>query len=233
MRAWTRKWVVVSMVAALVLVAAGCEGVSDGGAGALPNPQVGDTWVQNTVADANDYTFSLEVTGEEEVEGKKALKVEALIDPPIEGVFDSSIMFIDKATMDVIRTLFAGRSAGANITSGTTNSYEYAGGALYPLKVGKEVKVKESKETTTTVSGKTTSKTEVNNYTYRVEALEEITIPLGRFLSYKVVRYGEDGQAAETKWLSDKVGPLEVKQRYEDDSSAELVSYSYKAGAGK
>jgi hypothetical protein len=224
------KCVGMALIAVMALALAGCgdKGVEAGG---LPRPQIGDKWASNWFTSDGDFLFSGEVTGEDTVEGKRTWKVEFEIEPAAFDAFDKMVMYADKETMDVVRTHLSGRARGSSVSIGSAFRYEYTGPTLYPLAVGKEVKVKETEETTSTIAGRTTTEMEVKNYTYRVEAPELVTIPLGRFESYKVVKYDEDGEIVSIQWMSDKVGPFEVKfEGRVDDMTIELVSYSYKAG---
>ena len=62
--------------------------------------------------------------------------------------------------------------------------------------------------------------------TYKVEAIEEITVPAGKFSCFKIVEYDDTGQEHVTQWYSDKVKRFVKRIEHGDAETMELKSYS-------
>ena len=60
--------------------------------------------------------------------------------------------------------------------------------------------------------GRTQTETKKIIYTYKVEGIEEVSVPAGVFRCFKIVQYDDDaGIAISTHWESDRVRQYEVK----------------------
>jgi len=146
------------------------------------------------------------------------------IDPPYEEIFDAGRAWVDKATLRDIKGQTSGKYLGAPVTS--TFDTAYQGSSKYPLKVGKEVTITATTTMTTTVSGESETETEVDTYTFRVERIEDITVPAGTFRCFKIVEYDEHGTVSDEEWYADEP-KINVKSiDHETGEIMELKSYS-------
>ena len=199
--------------------------------GALPILEVGDKWVLRGVIEGTEYAMTLEVTGEDVVDGKESYVTETSIAPPLYGIVSSMTMKLDKSTMLATRLQFSGEYEDMPYIVESTYSYELLGQPLYPRQIGKEYKVIETETTTSTMLGETETETVTNTDTYRVEKIEQITVPAGTFRCFKIVKYDEAGTALTTSWESDKAKQISVKEiDHETGEVSELVSYSLSPG---
>ena len=187
------------------------EATVTGKEGALPVLSVGDKWVMKTVSGGNEFTATTEVIGEETADGKDCYIAAISMDPY------SGKEWVDKTTLFPVKD----ETSGATITY----SYQFTGDMLYPLQMNKECQVVQT--TTTTVKATGESNTETNTYIYKVEDIEQITVPAGTFNCFKIVMYDKDGTPVATKWESDETKMYMVKGiTSENGVTAELVSYS-------
>ena len=226
-------WVTALLVLALVLGGVGCGGEeTDATAeidGALPIWHIGDKWVSRGAFGGIEHTMTAEVIGEDVVEGKDCYAIAISYDPPVGGLAVSMIASVDKATMFPMRIEISGGLLDMLFAVTSTRSYQFTGAPHYPLYVGKELEVIETETTTRTVGGETETETETktNTGTYKVEAIEDITVPAGTFRSFKVVHYDDQGTALTTSWESPETRQYTVKQvNHESGDTFELISYS-------
>jgi len=120
-----------------------------------------------------------------------------------------------------------------------TYSYEWPDGPLWPLSIGKKVRVIESayEATEYTDTGETTNRhSSTMVYTYEVEGVESVTVPAGTFRCFKVLRYIEGlDTSIRTEWYSPdvknwiKTTESFSTEEYEASSTIELESYSLAA----
>ena len=146
---------------------------------------------------------SLKVTSEEVIDGKECYITQDSFEPPIGGVIRNVWMVFEKATMFLLRARMSGEYQGLPFVQASCHSYKFSGAPYYPLQVGKECQVTKTEIRTTTMLGKTQTETVTINYTYKVEGIEEITVPAGTFRCFKVVQYNDAGNALSTYWESD------------------------------
>jgi hypothetical protein len=140
-------------------------------------------------------------------------------------VISHALMVFEKATMFLLRARMSGEYQEFPFTHASSYSYEFLGKPYYPLQVGKECKVTKTETRTTTMLGKTQTETETINYTYKVERIEEITVPAGKFRCFKIVQYDNSGKALSTHWESNSVRRYEVKSiDHETGEVTELIS---------
>lgn len=197
--------------------------------GQLPILQTGDEWTSMIISNGIEYTLTIEVTGEDVINGIDCFIVEASFDPSYGGTVDSTTLNYNKETMLSIRAQTSGESMDMPYIVTGSYSYEFPGAPRYPREAGKEYEVIETLTTSTTITGETTTETEVNTYIYRVEKIEEITVPAGTFKCFKEVKYDETGMTAlETTWYSEKAKYSVKKIDHEYGDTTELMSYSVK-----
>jgi hypothetical protein len=80
---------------------------------------------------------------------------------------------------------------------------------------------------TSTIKQTGESNTETNTYTFKVENIEQITVPAGTFKCFKIVMYDKDGKPVITEWESDETKMYMVKGvDIQNSGTTELVSYS-------
>jgi len=179
--------------------------------GALPILSVGDKWVMKMISGGNESTATTEVIGEDIVDGKDCYIATISMDPY------SSKEWVDKTTLFPIKN----ESSGGT----TTYSYQFVGDMLYPLQINKECQVVETITSTIKETGE--SNTETNTYMFKVENIEQITVPAGTFKCFKIVMYDKNGTPVITEWESDETKMYMVKGvDPQNDVTTELVSYS-------
>ncbi len=195
--------------------------------GMLPTLSIGDKWVSKFISEGIEYTMTLEVTGEDVTDGKDCYIVEGSFEPPVEGFIDTVTAKYDKATMHPVRMQMSGEYEGKPFIAASSWSYDLTGDPTYPLEVGKEIEVVETETTTIKMLGETETETVTNTYIYKVEKIEEITVPAGTFRCFKIAKYDEAGTKVSTSWTSDKVKQVDVKTiNHETEEVTELISYS-------
>jgi len=179
--------------------------------GALPILSVGDKWVMKIISGGNEFTATTEVIGEDVVDGKDCYIATISMD------LYSGKEWVDKTT------LFPIKDESSRGT--TTYSYQFVGDMLYPLQMKKECQVVQTITTTIKETGE--SNTETNTYMFKVENIEQITVPAGTFKCFKIVMYDKDGTPVTTKWESDETKLYMVKGvDPQNNVTTELVSYS-------
>ncbi len=211
------------LILALVIGGVGCGGGE--GEGKLPTLNVGDRWVSRVMSEGIEYTTTWEVVGEDVTDGKNCYVMEGSFEPPAMGIISSASVKYDKATMRPVRMQMSAEFEGYVYVTAVGYSYS-PDETLYPLEVGKELEIIETVTTTTTVMGETQTETETNTYTFKVEGIEQITVPAGTFKCFKIVKYDEGGSALETEWHSDTTKWTVKMIDHETGDVTELVSYS-------
>jgi len=215
----------------LVLVASviACDGDDDDAenkAGQLPVLKVGDTWEYTNTEEGASYAITMEVTGEDEVEGADLYVVKMTIDPPAEGMIDEAIAGFDKELLLPIWMKMSGETEGTAFTAETEATYEISSGSRWPLEVGKEIVIIESTVTNIEAGDETYTENETETKTYKVEAVEKITVEAGTFECFRTVEYDENGEKVSTMWHSDKVKTSVKEIDHETGEAQELISYS-------
>ena len=207
----------------------GCSSDSDTASnldGALPMLEIGDTWVHKDTYKNNSLTISWEVTweviGEDVIEGIDCYIVQATssykLDPP-------AIVAVSKTTMDRVKMEIIEDIDNEPLVS--ILSYSYLDSTpRYPYELGKTWKSIEVEETNETYMGQTTIDKQERTYTYKVEQIEEITVPAGTFECFVTVKYDKDMSPVATSWRCPEVKLISVK--YVDNEvseTRELLSY--------
>lgn len=234
----TRGILIAILLLLLITAAIGCDDdgkpiiiptptPNDTISGELPILDTGDKWVARVISEGVEHTMTVEVTGEDIIGGKDCYVVESSIDPPAQGIIGSATAKLDKATMDAIRIETSGEYMGAPYSIASRVSYQYTRSLPYPLEVGKEFEVIETETSDYTIMGETETENITNIYTYKVERIEEVTVPAGVFRCFKVVQYDEQGTALSTEWHSPETKHYTVKELDHDTGDViELISYS-------
>lgn len=225
-----RKCVVASVIIALVLALANLiacgGGDNDKKEGVLPVLNIGDKWTQRGIIEGIEYTTTTEMVGEDVCDGKACYVIEITFEPSFAGLFTSMAGKFNKATMDLMRVQFTGKTKGETFIAASTYSYSYSA-FPFPYEVGKVWEVTETENSTFTIMGETETDKEENTHTYKVVGMETITVPAGTFECFKVVKYQDDDFPIDTYWKSDTVNLFDVKTYdHETDETMELISYS-------
>ncbi len=197
-------------------------------AGQLPVLNVGDTWEYINTQEGVPYALTMEVTGEDGVEGTDLYMVKMTVDPPLEGMIDEATAGFDKYLLLPMWTNMSGETEGTAFTAKTEATYEIVSGSRWPIEVGKEITITESTTTNIELGDETHTETEIETKTHKVEAIEEITVEAGTFECFRTVEYDENGEKVSTKWHSDEVKATVKEIDYETGETQELVSYSVK-----
>ncbi len=207
----------------LALIISICTACGETEQGAIPILKVGDTWVavQGTTA-GTEQTLTYVVTGEEVVDGIDCSVVELTNDPPGMGL-NSVVSQLDKMTMDHISGQMQYEIMDSSFVVDINASYQYTG-QRYPLKVGNTWEVT---ETVTTFMDETETGINQTTCTYEVEKIEKITVPVGIFSCFKVLKYDDSGVLLTTSWFSDETKHIAVKEIYHKNGDIlELISFS-------
>lgn len=188
---------------------------SENRAGQLPTWNMGDRWVYQGLSGGTSYTITEEVTDEAVFDGQDCWVMTLSVSP-------STLAFSATQEMDK-KTLYSLHVQSIGLEVEASYSYQFPGDEPWPLKVGKEYTVA---KTTTSSTYLSEGETETTTRLYRVEAVEEVTVPAGRFSCFRVVEYDDTGKQISVSWQSDQV-KQRVKYVESDDRNAlELQSYS-------
>lgn len=88
--------------------------------GVPPVLSVGDTWISTFVSDGIEYTETMEVTGEDIIDGKSCYVLEGTYEVPLIGIVDSVSAKYDKATNMLLRIQFSGEHMDMPFVSEST-----------------------------------------------------------------------------------------------------------------
>jgi hypothetical protein len=185
--------------------------------GELPTYEVGDQWVAKLTLGKLEYIVTQEV-----IEKNDCYILKALYKPPFMGIVSSTIETPKNIPSFPIRTEITGREGFKGVIE---CRYEFLDVSFWPLEVGKEVKVIEALKQTTIWGGKKNVENKKNTHIYKVEAIEEVSVPAGTFNCFRITESHEEGETLRIGWYSDKA-KVEVKSiDYEIGVAAELTSY--------
>jgi hypothetical protein len=173
--------------------------------GRIPILHVGDYWITEFVDNATTYTVTQNITGE----GTDYYLMYSAYDPPYRGTINST-GWLDKSTLNPIRM-----QGHSNYTYDTTTTpytynstilYTYQGGVPFPLIIGKEFNMTETIAYNMTMNSTTYTYIMNNSYTYKVEAIENVTVPAGTFTCFRMNYYNAtSGDLIYIFWWSDVV----------------------------
>jgi len=218
--------IAVALVVALVIPTA-CAKLAKFEEGVLPTLSIGDRWVSRVVFQGVEYTMTSQVSGEEVSDGNDCYVIDSSINPPFMGLLGRLRETIDKATMFPATQQMSGEYMDMPLLIAISYAHEFLGERLYPLAVGKEIKVIEAKTTTRTLTGETETNTVAATYTYKVDKMEQITVPAGTFRCFKIIKFDEANTVVSSYWTSDQVKQIHVKSLHHETGEVhELLSYS-------
>jgi|GEM_PF-2988987 len=200
--------------------------------GRLPILHVGDWWIMEFVSNETTYTMTQNVTGE----GIDYYIMYSEYDPPLMGEINGT-QWIDKSTTNPVTMQGQGEYTYENTTIPYTYNgtifYTYKGGVLFPLIVGKELNQTETYTMTYTMiiddTPYTNEYNSTNTYTFKVEAIENVTVPAGTFTCFKVNYWNAtSGALLYTMWYSDeaKTWVKYIDYTTTPETIAELKDYS-------
>ncbi len=219
------KKLLILVVTLLVLspAATGCGGES---AGQLPLWNIGDTWEFKTVTGAEESISTLEVVGEEVVDGRQCyvLQSEERVDTSPSPEIIRTTSCITKVTIDMIKIQMLDEDY--TIAQENTYSYEPGNRTLFPLQVGDELEQTVTVYRPYDLMGQEEVLTQTYTHICRVEAEEEITVPAGTFICFRIVDYDENNNAVITQWYSDEAKTYIKTVRHDIEFIDELISYS-------
>jgi len=220
----SKKAFLVICVAVLLLGTAVTIGCAKSKEGEIPTLRIGNSWTYEFSSQDVYYTSTEEVIGEGTVDGKDCWVIKESETPAYGGI-DSMTIRRDKSNLLIIQRQGSGTLMGVPFTLAETRSYLFDI-PFYPLELGNTVKAVETDKRTTTYLGQTQVEPKTTTTVYKVEQVEEITVPAGTFKCFKIVEYDESGVKLWTGWHSDKV-KMFVKEISEDSGVVwELKSYS-------
>ncbi len=191
--------------------------------GMAPILATGDIWIQGGF-NLNDveYTKTVKIIGEDNVQEKECYIAEVTHDPPI---IPNAIAAIEKSNMDILRIQASGEFNEMPFSSDTIYTYTYSE-PQYPIYVGKTWEETKTIETITTMLGETGINTSEEKINYKVESLDEVVVPADSFTCFRIVSHDNDGQKLHTYWYSNMVKSNVKIVNHETGETVELLSYS-------
>ncbi|KXA91033.1 hypothetical protein AKJ57_02660 [candidate division MSBL1 archaeon SCGC-AAA259A05] len=178
--------------------------------GKVPTFQVGDHWTIK-LSDENNYEFSYEITGKDELDNRACYVANISIEPPLKGLVENARAWISRRTMLPLRMQMG--------IFTFTYSYKYPDENRWPLFVGKEYTVIRTER-------RPSGEKEKKAFTVSVEKRENVAVPAGTFSAFKVVERNENGNRVETRWYS-KRAKMNVKTiDHESGEVQELLTSS-------
>ncbi len=220
---FVRVFIISSIFLLLIM---GCNEDNDEKQGSLPTFAIGDTWTARATEEDASYTMVHKVIGEDIIDGTECYVMEALVEPPVEGL-NKVLAYMDKSTLDPIKSQMSGESMGNLFVLDTIYTYSYSS-FQYPLEVGKSWDVQITETRTTNFNGQSTTDTTERLYFYEVEIIENITVPAGVFECFKIVQYDDTHSPLNTSWVSEETKLFDVKEIYhQSNESKELISCSF------
>ncbi len=230
MRKLTTVLAIICLMVGLMILSIACGSDDEtGGSGAtnpgeLPTLHKGDQWEYRAIDEDTEYHLTLTVT---DVGKFYTMKME--MDPPLMGTIDETTAQFDKKLLLPVSMEFTGedKETGMAFSLETEASYELSGDR-WPLVVGKEIEVTETSTDSMDIAGEDMTDTTTTVSTYKVEAVETITVEAGTFECYRIAKYDEFGEKELTSWHSDKVKSNVKQVDHEMNEVQELIDYSVK-----
>jgi hypothetical protein len=164
------------------------------------------------------------VIGEDITDEVNTIRLIITFEPALQGVLTTALM-VKKATLFRVK-LQAASIEGIPIRKVTEYDYNPSHATIYPFEVGKEPLVSRTEKTNVTTAGQTETEIVTHLFTYKVEGLEEVTVPAGTFMCYRIVKYDESGNKVNASWHSDEVKNVAKSLKHEFGETSELLSYS-------
>ncbi|MCP3683580.1 MAG: outer membrane lipoprotein-sorting protein [bacterium] len=232
-----KRLLLILVVVGLLVI--GCDSGSDTSSptssrkteGALPIYRIGDTWTQKGVSEGFEYTATMQVIGEDTVDGMDCYVLEMASEPAVSDTSSNPILMVDKATVDKVKMQFTDETVDASIEVETKFFYTRSQSPS-PYEVGKTWETTVATFTITKhimTNRPSTAETEFeeNTFSYKIEGKEMVTVPAGTFECFKLVQYSEDGFPSKVAWQSDETKLVNVKvYDYNNAESIELISYA-------
>lgn len=192
----------------------------------LPVLHIGDKWTFTVKHGQETYTLIRVITGEEKKDGKDCyVGHESIVSHFIARVENVKV-WIDKATLHLIkaesRVWFSGDSG---ITT-TTYSCEWTE-QPFPLEAGKELGVT-VRSTFTSTFPWMENENKVENLTCKIGRIENITVLAGKFEIFRWVTYDNQCDIIGIKWYSNRAKTFVKKINAKENITWELISYSVK-----
>lgn len=193
----------------------------------FPNLKKGDTW--DTISSSNVFIERMVVTVSNENAKRNTdyYSMDVLIYPKfMEGPIEAKGE-IYKNSLESKSLHFGFKKDDKSVFTTIEAQQDYLSSSPFPLKVGKSWSVALTEKTETTINGKTVS-SEIKNrkYRYSVESIEEVSIPLGHFNCFKILRYDDNDKLVSIKWVPKETKFIEIKGiNLEYDDSVEMQSY--------
>jgi hypothetical protein len=197
--------------------------------GRLPILHVGDWWIMEFVFNETTYTWTQNVTGE----GPNYYAIYSTYEPPYMGRANET-QWVDKSTI-ISPVWIHGQSEYTydnmtiTYTYNITFFYTYYGGVPFPLIVGKEFNMTEIMTYKMTMDDTTYTYEYNMTYTYKVETIENVTVPAGTFACFKLNMWNAtSGALIYTTWYSDeaKTWVKYIDYTTTPETTAELKDYS-------
>jgi hypothetical protein len=214
-------FLVILVILCLVL-AVSCAGQAP--SGTLPVWKVGDSWTMRTMAYGVETTSFQTVTGEQVFNGIDCYIAEQT--STTSGVTYTTTLAVDESTLQAIGAEISSSINGTVSTATVNMSYDYSV-EPYPLSVGKTWAATINTTATGSLTWQIQTTTETEMYNYKVEKVESVTVPAGKFRCFKIMKYSNGNSILTIQWVTDVTGGLPIKEV--DNVSgvtSELISYS-------
>lgn len=191
--------------------------------GQLPVLRAGSEWHYQVAG--SDRTLVCFVLDEDEVNGQDCWTFMRGLVPADSASRRVVISRVSKATFFDLEEAYGGFDEWWGQSTWVVYSYAPPDASLFPLAAGKQLSVAVTTTTTTAeFTGLVTDNETVTVvHTYRIEAVEEVTVPAGTFRCFKIRDTTSAG--VETRWYSDRVR-FWVKTVDAAGTTTELTSYS-------
>jgi hypothetical protein len=213
------------LVSFCLMFAVSCGSNTQAPSGALPSWKVGDTWTERMSDNGSEYMLYSTVTGEQELNGINCYVVNTSFTPAWQGEFMMT-QWIDKTTVDIIEWKQYGYEDDLAFVGTCDTSYQYYG-KKYPLSVGNTWIVTTNVTTSVYTWGHNVCCTrDIEYYTYKVQDIENVTVPAGTFECFKIVTYNSTNYITGITWLTDMTRSCRVKVIGINGAHEELMSYS-------
>ena len=151
---------------------------------ALPTWKMGDTWITRVTWNGT-YIFTATITGEEVINGTDCYIQKESISPTFEGLSEVTVNY-DKSTGEKVERRYV-----ATIINGTNlnviTSYHYP---IIPnsLQIGTTWEETENTTSTWSFMGQIQTTSNIDNYTYHVVSVENVTVPAGTFTCFRITK---------------------------------------------
>ena len=192
--------------------------------GTLPIWKVGDSWTMRTMAYGVETTSFQTVTGEQVFNGIDCYTVEQT--STTNGVTYTTTLAVDESTLQAIGAEISSSINGTVSTATVNMSYDYSV-EPYPLSMGKTWAATINTTAASSLTGQNQTTTETDVYNYKVQKVESVTVPAGKFRCFKIMEYNSNNAILTTQWVTGVTGGLPVKSvNNVAGVTSELISYS-------